>query len=123
PGSGLGLSIVARTVQQAGGQVTLARASGGGGETDAAGAGSCGAQGIRVPAYGSQSSGSGSGVWQRLSTTTGWEASAAVLIASITSRTCRASSPEARCGTPARIERAMSTTPIPLPATAPVAFS
>jgi two-component system, OmpR family, sensor histidine kinase MprB len=30
PGSGLGLSIVARTVQQAGGQVTLARASGGG---------------------------------------------------------------------------------------------
>jgi two-component system sensor histidine kinase MprB len=30
PGSGLGLSIVARTVQQAGGQVTLARAEGGG---------------------------------------------------------------------------------------------
>ncbi|WP_330289172.1 HAMP domain-containing sensor histidine kinase [Streptomyces sp. NBC_00576] len=30
PGSGLGLSIVARTVQQAGGEVTLARASGGG---------------------------------------------------------------------------------------------
>ncbi|MGJ5754898.1 two-component system sensor histidine kinase MprB [Streptomyces puniciscabiei] len=30
PGSGLGLSIVARTVQQAGGEVTLARAEGGG---------------------------------------------------------------------------------------------
>jgi two-component system sensor histidine kinase MprB len=30
PGSGLGLSIVARTVQQAGGQVTLAHADGGG---------------------------------------------------------------------------------------------
>ena len=30
PGSGLGLSIVARTVQQAGGEVTLARAAGGG---------------------------------------------------------------------------------------------
>ncbi|WP_159769489.1 sensor histidine kinase [Streptomyces sp. HM190] len=30
PGSGLGLSIVARTVQQAGGQVTLTRAEGGG---------------------------------------------------------------------------------------------
>ncbi|MGW4908502.1 HAMP domain-containing sensor histidine kinase [Streptomyces sp. NPDC004270] len=30
PGSGLGLSIVARTVQQAGGDVTLARANGGG---------------------------------------------------------------------------------------------
>lgn len=30
PGSGLGLSIVARTVQQAGGDVTLARATGGG---------------------------------------------------------------------------------------------
>ncbi|MEU7097660.1 HAMP domain-containing histidine kinase [Streptomyces longwoodensis] len=30
PGSGLGLSIVARTVQQSGGQVTLARAEGGG---------------------------------------------------------------------------------------------
>ncbi|KMS69251.1 histidine kinase [Streptomyces viridochromogenes] len=30
PGSGLGLSIVARTVEQAGGQVTLARAEGGG---------------------------------------------------------------------------------------------
>jgi two-component system sensor histidine kinase MprB len=30
PGSGLGLSIVARTVQQAGGEVTLARAQGGG---------------------------------------------------------------------------------------------
>ncbi|MDX3750735.1 HAMP domain-containing sensor histidine kinase [Streptomyces sp. AK08-02] len=30
PGSGLGLSIVARTVQQAGGEVTLARATGGG---------------------------------------------------------------------------------------------
>ncbi|MEU9150250.1 HAMP domain-containing sensor histidine kinase [Streptomyces sp. NPDC048417] len=30
PGSGLGLSIVARTVQQAGGEVTLARANGGG---------------------------------------------------------------------------------------------
>ncbi|MGW2617728.1 HAMP domain-containing sensor histidine kinase [Streptomyces sp. NPDC001500] len=30
PGSGLGLSIVARTVEQAGGQVTLARADGGG---------------------------------------------------------------------------------------------
>lgn len=30
PGSGLGLSIVARTVQQAGGQVTLSRANGGG---------------------------------------------------------------------------------------------
>ncbi|MFF9003105.1 ATP-binding protein [Streptomyces achromogenes] len=30
PGSGLGLSIVARTVQQAGGRVTLARAEGGG---------------------------------------------------------------------------------------------
>ncbi|MFD4877790.1 sensor histidine kinase [Streptomyces sp. NPDC058420] len=30
PGSGLGLSIVARTVQQAGGEVTLARAPGGG---------------------------------------------------------------------------------------------
>ena len=30
PGSGLGLSIVARTVQQAGGEVTLARADGGG---------------------------------------------------------------------------------------------
>ncbi|WP_432139568.1 MULTISPECIES: HAMP domain-containing sensor histidine kinase [unclassified Streptomyces] len=30
PGSGLGLSIVARTVQEAGGQVTLARAEGGG---------------------------------------------------------------------------------------------
>ncbi|MEU9385159.1 HAMP domain-containing sensor histidine kinase [Streptomyces sp. NPDC048279] len=30
PGSGLGLSIVARTVQQAGGEVTLAHASGGG---------------------------------------------------------------------------------------------
>ncbi|MFF4902975.1 sensor histidine kinase [Streptomyces sp. NPDC001068] len=30
PGSGLGLSIVARTVQQAGGDVTLSRASGGG---------------------------------------------------------------------------------------------
>lgn len=30
PGSGLGLSIVARTVQQAGGQVTLAHAEGGG---------------------------------------------------------------------------------------------
>jgi two-component system sensor histidine kinase MprB len=30
PGSGLGLSIVARTVQQAGGQVSLARAEGGG---------------------------------------------------------------------------------------------
>ncbi|MBK3568047.1 HAMP domain-containing sensor histidine kinase [Streptomyces sp. MBT62] len=30
PGSGLGLSIVARTVQQAGGEVTLSRASGGG---------------------------------------------------------------------------------------------
>ncbi|MCZ0988451.1 sensor histidine kinase [Streptomyces diastatochromogenes] len=30
PGSGLGLSIVARTVQQAGGKVTLARAEGGG---------------------------------------------------------------------------------------------
>lgn len=30
PGSGLGLSIVARTVQQAGGQVTLSRADGGG---------------------------------------------------------------------------------------------
>ncbi|MEV6169023.1 HAMP domain-containing sensor histidine kinase [Streptomyces sp. NPDC051954] len=30
PGSGLGLSIVARTIQQAGGEVTLARAEGGG---------------------------------------------------------------------------------------------
>ncbi|MFI5798426.1 ATP-binding protein [Streptomyces sp. NPDC051677] len=30
PGSGLGLSIVARTVQQAGGEITLARAEGGG---------------------------------------------------------------------------------------------
>ncbi|NUP19163.1 MAG: sensor histidine kinase, partial [Streptomyces sp.] len=30
PGSGLGLSIVARTVEQSGGQVTLARAEGGG---------------------------------------------------------------------------------------------
>jgi two-component system sensor histidine kinase MprB len=30
PGSGLGLSIVARTVEQAGGQVSLARADGGG---------------------------------------------------------------------------------------------
>jgi two-component system sensor histidine kinase MprB len=30
PGSGLGLSIVARTVQQAGGEVTLAHAPGGG---------------------------------------------------------------------------------------------
>ncbi|NEA68010.1 HAMP domain-containing sensor histidine kinase [Streptomyces sp. SID12488] len=30
PGSGLGLSIVARTIQQAGGEVTLARAAGGG---------------------------------------------------------------------------------------------
>ena len=30
PGSGLGLSIVARTVEQAGGEITLARAEGGG---------------------------------------------------------------------------------------------
>jgi two-component system sensor histidine kinase MprB len=30
PGSGLGLSIVARTVQQAGGEVSLSRAEGGG---------------------------------------------------------------------------------------------
>jgi two-component system sensor histidine kinase MprB len=30
PGSGLGLSIVARTIQQSGGEVTLSRAEGGG---------------------------------------------------------------------------------------------
>src|SRR5699024_7150884 len=57
------------------------------------------------------------GAWEV--TVTNWPVRVDWLMAPMTSSTCRASSPPARCGRPVRIARAISSTPRPRPWAAP----
>ncbi|OUD87748.1 hypothetical protein BC477_07130 [Clavibacter michiganensis subsp. michiganensis] len=76
-----------------------------------------------VAAAGSQSSASGVGFATLDATSTTSRLSAASRIASSTSSTCAATSPDARTGSPPRMLRARSSTPDPRPYVDPTAVS
>src|SRR5690606_12710295 len=72
-----------------------------------------------VASVGSQDTSSGGGTTTVLATSTGRRASPASMTDCMTSSTWNARSPDARSGTPARIARTSSTTPLPRPAAEP----